>query len=241
MNNPPACASSQMESASRPIIGDLRPDDWRIQELAIILAQDYPHAEPEPEPQLDYYWLNSLISVCRNVLHDRDIKCADYVAQARQHYYYCHEKFHFHYRELQDCLTYSYLLDRQKKKLLASGSPDEAKLKEIDRQHTLNDNDMFPLKIKLEQCAKNRNKATAWFSKTKADFMKTEMPRLVYCAKHLHAKHATKEGSVHPCYEFLKRGPLTFSSGTCAPASSGANGAISVNGATTASGAFYAN
>ncbi|KAI4215704.1 MAG: hypothetical protein LQ351_001691 [Letrouitia transgressa] len=224
-----------MDSTSLPIIGDLRAEDWRIQELALVLSQDYPDAEPEPEPQLDYLWLNSLLSVCRKCLHDRDIKCADYVAQARQHYYCCHQKFHHHYRGLQDCLAYSYILDRQQEKLLASGSPDEAKLKEIDRQHTLNDNDMVSMKEKLVQCAKNRKEATAWFSKAKADFIKTEMPRLEYCAKHIYENYAAREGSVRPCLGFLQQRHLTFSSGTCTSEPSKVDRATHVNGVAGAS------
>ncbi|KAL9609233.1 MAG: hypothetical protein Q9167_005987 [Letrouitia subvulpina] len=242
MINYPFYALHQMGSASLPMIGDFRGEDPKIQELAIILAQDHPDAEPEPDPQLDYRWLHSLISICRSVMDNRDIKCADYVAQARQQYYYCHQKFHYHHRELQDCLAYSCLLDKQKEKLLASSDPpDEAKLKEIYRQHALNDRDMLPLKKKVEECSKNRREATAWFSKAKADFIRTEMPRLVYCAKHLYANHAAKEGAVHPRVEFLRRGPLTFSSGTYASPSSGADSADNVNGVAGALGADGVN
>ncbi|KAL8739560.1 MAG: hypothetical protein Q9190_007653, partial [Brigantiaea leucoxantha] len=189
MSTEPVYTFHPTDSRYFPLIGGQRPDDREILQLTIRLSQPHPDAEPEPDPQLNYTLLNALVHLCSSVLTTRDLKCFDYIVQSRQHYYMGHQKFHLTYRELQDCEAYSIILDRQKQEILDKGFPwDENKLQEIDRQHQLNDADMQMLVKKVLDCAKVRDQATAWFSDAKVGFVRSEMPRLLFCAEHMRSK-----------------------------------------------------
>ena len=155
------------------------------QQESLFAADPVYGPEVEPPPMIDYHLLSILLSLCRPNLTIREMKRFDYLVDARGFYYRAHHDFEYHYRGLQDVYTCGLILDEEKKKLELSGT---SKVEELDWNHTAR---MKNLEEKekslngLEKRRKNRERCTAWFSSMKRDFLKTDMPRLVYVGKHV--------------------------------------------------------
>ena len=141
--------------------------------------------EVEPLPVIDYHLLSILLHLCRPNLTMRELKRFDYLADARGFYYRAHHDFEYIYRGLQDVYACGIILDKEKQKLELLGA---AKAKELDWNQTArirNLEEKEQVLQNLEERRKSRERCTAWFSNMKLDFLKIDMPRLLYVGKHV--------------------------------------------------------
>lgn len=139
----------------------------------------------EPLPLIDYHLLFILLNYCRPNLTSRELKRFDYLADARGFYYRAHFDFEYYYRGLQDVYTRGIILGMEKQKLELSGASNSRELEWNQAARIENLQEQEKALEDLETRRKNREQCTAWFSHMKVEFLKSEMPRLIYVGKHL--------------------------------------------------------
>ena len=171
------------------------PATDQIFTTGIALSTKRPTSHIEPLPFLDYFLINQLITLTRPYLNKRQLKCLEYVVDARTSFYNGHHKVQVAYRELVDAYACAEAFDRRSEDLgrqladtLANEDGVEAakirrQLSSIEIQRQSNNQDMRIRLDTLRAQAKTRQTCAVWYSDLKVVFLKHVMPDLIALGK----------------------------------------------------------
>ena len=177
------------------MLGKFFAMDGTIQKIALKLCQERGNAPEEPDPQIDFVTLHTLIGLCQNHVTKREKKVFEYVADCRKAYFVVHAKFQDYHRGLTDLRAYAQILDEQRAQLLTADPADGVKLAENLRQRKMNDMEVRKQMAKVWDMDQKRRSVTTWYSSSKAQLLKMEVPRMMLLGKQAFEYAMAREGT----------------------------------------------
>ncbi len=154
------------------------------------------NSDVEPPPCIDYHLIYAIINVCRSSFDKREVKCFDYLIDARKFYYKSHLFFQTAFHGLQDVQAYGVVLEQERARLEQSGSECAKELEKNKIATRKNNDDLFCAYMEVIKRRESIDRVAVWFRDAKRVFLREELPKLIFLGKHVYRKVMLVHGRI---------------------------------------------